>query len=349
MMLKCAIYLSVVGALATGNPNTEQPVKSAILLTLPKLDWALEIGGAELIVEHKEIAPDGKSARFVAADWTTGILISGFLEDRGRPATAEQCRDFYFAKLKDTPLKEEDIVQSKLGNMAVAEYIVKEYAGRRMDQKHVNAYLTKGNIWMDVHLSKLYFKEGERELFNTILRNVKLAPRTSTQKVRANYRTTNQMVLRLDIPAAWPDEIEPGSGETPPEVRMTPPPDGSSKVLITVLSLKQDMPDDERLTGIRKMVEHAGREALPQAVEKTCDIRQFRGRSSIGYLFTLTDKAPKPDEFKFLTQGGYGVGRLILLFTVLSNEKDSDVSKLTLEMVGNAQAVTDRPRKAPTP
>jgi hypothetical protein len=47
--------------------------------------------------------------------------------------------------------------------------------------------------------------------------------------------------------------------------------------------------------------------------------------------------------------GGFIVGRLILLFTILSNEKDSEVSKLAFEMVGNAQAVTDRPRKAPTP
>lgn len=349
MMLKCAIYLSLVGALATGNPKTEEPVKSAILLTLPKLDWALEVGGAELIVEQKEIAPDGKSARFLAVDWTTGILVSGFLEDRGRPATAEQCRDFYFAKLKDTPPKEENIVPSKLGNMAVAEYTVKEYAGRKMDQKHVNAYLTKGNIWIDVHLSKVEFKEEERELFNTILRDVKLAPKTSTRKVRVSYPTMNQMTLKLDIPVSWADEIKPGSDNVPREVRMTPPPDGSSKVFITVFSPKKDMPDNERLAGIRQSIEDMGKAALPQAVEKTCDIRQFQGTSSIGYLFTLTDKAPKPNEFKYLTQGGYGVGRLILLFTILSNEKDSEVSKLTLEMVGNAQAVTNRPRKTPTP
>ena len=93
MMLTCAICVSLVGALAAGNLKTQEPAKSVILLTMPKLDWALEVGGTELIVEKKEIAADGKSARFMAADWTTGILISGFLEDEGRPATPEQCRD----------------------------------------------------------------------------------------------------------------------------------------------------------------------------------------------------------------------------------------------------------------
>lgn len=349
MMLQCAICLSLVGALAAGNPKTEEPVKSAILLTLSKLDWALEVGGADLIVEQKEVTPDGKSARFMAADWTTGILISAFLEDQGRPATAEQCRDFYWAKAKESPLKKDDIVQSKFGNMALVEFLVKEHEGVKTDQKHVNAYLTRGNFWIDVHLSKMYFKEGERELFNTILRNVKLSPRKSTQKVRMSYRITNQMALRLDMPPGWSDEIKPGSGETPPEIGMIPMPEGVSKVLISVLSFKQDMPDSERLTGIRRTVEDQGNEALPQAVERTFDIRQFKGKSSLGYLFTLTDKSPKPNEFKYLTQGGYGVGRLILLFTILSNEKDSEVSKLVLEMVGNAQAVADRPRKAPAP
>jgi hypothetical protein len=349
MMLQCAIYVSLVGVLALGSPKTEAPAKNAVLLTLPKLDWTLEVGGTDLIVEQKEISPDGRNARFLAVDWTSGILVSGFLEDRGKPATAEECRDFYFAKLKDTPPKEENIVQSKLGDMAVAEYIVKEYAGIKMDQKHVNVYLAKGNIWMDVHLSKMSFQEGQRGLFNAIVRNVKLAPKTSVPKVRVSYRTTNQMVLRLDVPTDWSDEIKPGSGQTPPEIRMTPPPDGSSKVLITALTYKQDLPDDKRLPGIRRMVEDAGKEALPQAVEKTYDIRQFQGKSSAGYLFTLTDKAPKPNEFKYLTQGGYGVGRLILLFTVLSNEKDSDVLRRSLEMVGNMQAVTDRPSRTPAP
>lgn len=349
MMLQCAIYVSLVGALAAGSLKTQEPVKSAILLTLPKLDWALEVGGTELVVQQKEVSEDGKNARFMAVDSTTGILVSGFLEDRGRPATAEECRDFYFAKLKDSPVKREDIAQSKLGNMAVAEYIVKEYAGIKADQKHVNAYLTKGNIWMDVHLSKMSFKEGQRDLFNAILRNVKLVPKMPAQKVRASYRITNQMVLRLDLPADWSDEIKPGSGQTQTEIQMTPPPEGSSKVLLSVLTLKQDMSDDKRLAGIRQMVENAGKEALPQAVEKTCDIRQFQGQSSVGYLFTLTDKAPKPNEFKYLTQGGYGAGRLILLFTILSNEKDSAVLKRTLEMVGNMQAVTDKPAKTPTP
>ncbi len=349
MMSATVLWVSLSSVLAIVSAETEQPVRNAVLLTLPKLDWALEVGGAELIVEQKEITPDGKNARFMAVDWTTGILVSGFLEDRGRPATAEECRDFYFAKLKDTPPKEENIVQSKSGNMALADYVVKEYAGIKMDQKHINAYLTKGNIWMDVHLSKMSFKEEQRDQFNTILRNVKLVPKTPTQKVRASYRATNQVVLRLDLPAGWSDEIEPGSSDTPPEIRMTPPPDGSSKVLITLLSFKQDLPDDKRLIGIRKTVEDAGKEALPQAVERTDDIRQFQGKSSLGYLFTLTDKAPKPNEFKYLTQGGYGVGRLILLFTVLSNEKDSAVSKLALETVGNMQVVTDKPSKMPAP
>jgi hypothetical protein len=349
MMLKCAIYVSLVGAFAVGNPKTEEPLKSAILLSLPKLDWALEVGGAELIVQEKEIAPGGKSARFMAVDWTTGILISAFLEDQGRPATAEECRDFYFARLKNSPAKQEDIVRSKFGDMAVAEYIVKEFAGRKADQKNVNAYLTKGNVWIDIHLSKLYFKEEQRELFNTILRTVKLSPRESGQKVRVSYRITDQTVLRLDVPPGGSDKIKPGSGERPPAIRMGPPPEGSTKVLIWVLALKEETPDGERATRLRKTVEDQGAEALARSVEKTLDVRPFQGRSASGYVFTLTNKSPDPNQAKYLTQGGCGAGTLLLLFTALSEEKDSDVSRLALEMLGNMQAVTDRPRRAPTP
>ncbi len=349
MMLQCAIYVSLIGALAVGGPKTEAPVKSAVLLTLPELDWALEVGGTELILQQKEISPDGKSARFMAVDWTTGILVSAFLEDQGKPATAEECRAFYFAKLENSPAKRENIMQSKFGDMAVAEYIVKEFAGRKADQMNVNAYLTKGNVWVDVHLSKLYFKEEQRELFSTILRTVKLSPRKSGQKVRMSYRITNQTVLRLDVPPGWSDKFEPGSGERQPAIRMGPAPEGSTKVLIRVLALKEQMPDDEMSARLRKTVEDQGAEALAWSVEKTLDVRPFQGRSSSGYVFTLTNKSPDPNAAKYLTQGGCGVGTLLLLFTALSDEKDSDVSRLTLEMVGNMQAVTDRPRRAPTP
>ena len=349
MMLKGVLWVWLTGVFAVGNAETPAPIKSAMLLTLPKADWVLEVEGADLVVEQKAVTPDGKKARCLAVDWASGILLTVFLEDQGKPATAEQCRDLYFAKLKDTPPKEEEIVQSRLGDMAVAEYLVKEYAGRQMNQKHVNAYLTRGNVWMDIHLSKMEFKEGERERFNTILRTVKLVPKKSVPKVRTSYRIGPQVILRLDVPPGWRDGIRPDPNHATAEIAFVPVPAGSAQVLITVLSPRQDMSASDRLAATRKTVEDAGKGALPQAVETSLDIREFQGQASTGYLFTLTDKAPKPNEYKYMTQGGYGVDSLILLFTILSHEKDSDVSRLALEMVGSAQAVADRPLSTPMP
>lgn len=342
MMLTCAICVSLVGALAAGNLKTQEPAKSVILLTMPKLDWALEVGGTELIVEKKEIAADGKSARFMAADWTSGILISGFLEDRGRPATPEQCRDFYFARLKDTPPLEEDIAQSKLGDMAVVEYIVKEFGGRKIDHKHMNAYLTKGNFWMDVHLSKMNFKEGQRDAFNAILRNVKLVPKAPASIVRANYRIPQQAILKLDLPPSWGDEVQQRSGLARMVLKFDPVPAGSAFMFISVLCPKEELSDTETKRRIRVLLEDGGRKLLPQSVEPSIELREFKGRSSAGYCFTLTDKAPKPGEYKYMTQGGYAAGKLILMFELMFNDKDSGVSNLALEMVGGSQAMPDK-------
>jgi hypothetical protein len=46
----------------------------------------------------------------------------------------------------------------------------------------------------------------------------------------------------------------------------------------------------------------------------------MRGESGMGYYFSATDRAPKPGEFKYLTQGILHIGELVASFTILSND-----------------------------
>jgi hypothetical protein len=87
---------------------------------------------------------------------------------------------------------------------------------------------------------------------------------------------------------------------------------------------------------IRAVLEDGGRNLLPGAVEKELVLRELRGRSADGFCFTLTDKAPKPGEWKYMTQGGVGVADLFLMFTIFTNDSDSTVIQPALEMIANA-------------
>jgi hypothetical protein len=57
---------------------------------------------------------------------------------------------------------------------------------------------------------------------------------------------------------------------------------------------------------IRKILEDGGTRLLADAVEKELKLQELKGRTGLGYYFSLTDKAPsiKAGEFKYMTQGG---------------------------------------------
>lgn len=93
------------------------------------------------------------------------------------------------------------------------------------------------------------------------------------------------------------------------------------------------MPGPEEM---KSSVERAADGASQQAVEKTIPIRELKGSSGKGYYFSATDKAPKPDEFKYLTQGMLGVGDLAVTFTILTNDGQDAVVKEALSMLSSA-------------
>jgi len=339
-MLKHLIGISLINILAIHNVIAEEPVKNSILLTLPKIDWALEINKTDLVLEQKEIASNGKNARFFAKDTKSGIIISGYLEEHPKAGTPEKCRDFYWAKAQKSPFKKDNVVQSDFGEMAIVEYIVPEHKGIKLNQKNVNAYLTKGCFWIDIHLSKTNFKEDEKELFNSILRNITFSDKK--QKVGVNYGISNHGILKLDIPASWHDEVHQESDNPPVVITLNPPSDFSSKVLISVLWHKNEKDDSNSPQETKKFVQDAGNKALHYAVENILDIRELKRNGRTGYFYTLTDKAPKPDEYKYMTQGAYGTGKYLLTFTILTNEKNSEVTSKALNIIADSKEVLNK-------
>jgi hypothetical protein len=87
---------------------------------------------------------------------------------------------------------------------------------------------------------------------------------------------------------------------------------------------------------LRALVEQDGQRILPKAVESKLVVQQMRGVQNIGYFFSLTDKAPNPGEFRYMTRGGIGVGNLLLNATILYRVKDSECVKDVLSMLREA-------------
>jgi hypothetical protein len=151
------------------------------------------------------------------------------------------------------------------------------------------------------------------------------------------YPIPEHGVLELNVPISWKGEVHKPQENMPPTIIFSPKKGDDFKVLITVLwdnTGKQDFNSPDK---IRTYVQEDGQKILPKAVETKLLVQQMRGVNNTGYFFSLTDKAPNPGEFRYMTRGGMAVGNLLLNVTILYRVKDAESVKDALSMIREAK------------
>jgi hypothetical protein len=63
----------------------------------------------------------------------------------------------------------------------------------------------------------------------------------------------------------------------------------------------------------------------------------MKGINHTGYYFSITDKAPNPGEYRYMTGGSIGVGNLLLNFTILHRVKDAQTVRDALSLLREAK------------
>jgi hypothetical protein len=151
-----------------------------------------------------------------------------------------------------------------------------------------------------------------------------------------DYPVPDKSTLQLAVPAGWKDEVREGERGYPPTIIFTPREGAAFQVLVTPIS--RPRPDVPVPTGeqIRDSVQRVADQMRTQAVEKELPVLELKGASGPGYYFSATDKAPLPEEFKYLTQGMLLVGELAITFSVLTNDGQGKVKDDALAMLKSA-------------
>ena len=143
--------------------------------------------------------------------------------------------------------------------------------------------------------------------------------------------------LQLSAPRSWKDKLRQPPQGMPPTIAFTSQQGNEFQVFITPLWNRMGaFPDKDEMLD---MVLDAAEEAKQQAVERNLPISEMRGDSGIGYYFSATDRAPKPGEFKYLTQGILQIGELVTSFTILSNDGGATIASDALRMLKGAHQV----------
>ncbi|HWC30608.1 MAG TPA: hypothetical protein VG845_11055, partial [Dehalococcoidia bacterium] len=96
------VTVMLVALLAVPPVLAQEKPASAIKLSLPNITWHLEIPAMGFAVQRDTTRPDGHGRSLYAADKARGLNLSVFLE-RVRTASARECREFYWQRLRNSP------------------------------------------------------------------------------------------------------------------------------------------------------------------------------------------------------------------------------------------------------
>ena len=150
------------------------------------------------------------------------------------------------------------------------------------------------------------------------------------------YRLFQHGTFVLSVPRAWTEDVRQPPGGLPPTITFSSPRLPRFLVLVTPIWSRKSVTPENDPARIRALVEDAAAAVASSAVESTLPLLELSGSSGTGYYFSATDRAPKPDEFEFLTQGAIAVRDLAVTFTILTNEKESQAVPQALKMLQNA-------------
>lgn len=157
------------------------------------------------------------------------------------------------------------------------------------------------------------------------------------EKTMRRYPIPEHGMLELNVPASWKGEIHKPQEKMPPTIIFNPAKGDDFQVMITVLWGKTGDQDFNSQKKARTFVEKDGQKLLPKAAEPNVALQEIKGVNHAGYYFSITDKAPNPGEYRYMTRGAIGVGNLFLNFTIFHRVKDSQTVRDALSVLREAK------------
>lgn len=146
------------------------------ILPQPNSPVGLSIDLAGFTIERDQLKPNGRHY-LMASHPGTGINVAIVLEQVAGQASTGGCIN-YLRQLKKGPTVSRGINVALLTSRDVPtlEYTLPGFQGVRLDQKSLYACMAGGNVYANIHISKVQYTEADAALFQQLLTTVRLQP-----------------------------------------------------------------------------------------------------------------------------------------------------------------------------
>jgi hypothetical protein len=308
-------------------------------IEVPHEGWEIRFESPPLAKKEESRGDDGYTFRGSSGRFTITFFVR---QPQGEGTTNKDSYNFYWPPTsQNTLIVKDSVVTSETPQYFRVQYImVVEIVGRAYRQLHTHYYFSHGGKWAEVHISVPEDAKEDKEVlevfdktFSYGLTSFETAPASSVR----SFPVPNHGVLVLAVPPSWMDVVHQPPNDLPPTYLFSPKNGNRFELLMTVF---WNMKPGENITDpgrLKEMVTARGQTLLSTAIEKELTVLELRRGETVGYYYVLTDKVYEPGGFPYRAQGAIGMGDLLLSFTLLFKDKDSDELQAPLDMLINAK------------
>lgn len=146
--------------------------------------------------------------------------------------------------------------------------------------------------------------------------------------------------LIMEVPRLWNYNFTKSDENTPPLITFYVLDDNKQEIFQLNMSVFWEegySRNITRLDYIKAMVTEAGNNTLRFSDENQLELKEITGRAGQGYYFALTDSSAGEDEYRYLIQGALGVGQVLLVFSLFSNDADEILSEAMFRSLESAR------------
>jgi hypothetical protein len=157
------------------------------------------------------------------------------------------------------------------------------------------------------------------------------------QKTVRRYPISGQGTLELTVPATWQDKVHSQQEKMPPTLIFKPASGSDFEITLIVSWGKKGDKGFNSPDTIRAALQAESKKLLQKIKEPAIALQELKGTNTTGYFFSVTDNAPEPGEYRYMTRASIGVGTLLLNATILHRVKESETVKDALSMLREAK------------
>lgn len=144
-------------------------------LSVPGRAWALELALPNFEVKQDALTADGRARKFRAESEAEGYVVSVTIAPASTPrVSSRDLRDLAAERIRfEASARREAFKTNDYKQTPTIEYLVRDFKGQPVNQRHLNAYVSRDNVWIDIHFSKSSFRDGDEKLFFSVLDTLK--------------------------------------------------------------------------------------------------------------------------------------------------------------------------------